>query len=810
MTFWHHLRIGARTWMGTPLTAIVIVLTLALGIGLNTAIFGLVNVALLRPLPYRDPGRLVSLSAANVETGRRDKVSGADLADWRSRSTVFKDFATYWDTAFTLPGDLPVTLPSWDVSPNLFTLLGVPASLGRTLVPEDGRPGSPRVVVLSHRLWVQTFGGKADVIGQRLRLQRLDGVGSADESYEIVGVMPPSFAHPSPSAALWAPLTADLAQNRQLPVFQVIARVRPGVSLPKAQDELKGIAATLSKEHPDTNATRTAVVRDIRDIYSGDVRLSLWVLQGAALALLLIGCTNVTNLLVARAIARHRQVAIRQAIGATRWQIFQQSLAEMIVLASVASALGVLFATWGAEILPRLLRSQLTSLLLPNGRSEWITPSILAAVVGLTSLICCLLSAIPVMRSGKAAALASDPSRTSSAPRWALRARAGFMVGQVALSLCLLIAAGLLVRSFVRLQDRSLGFRTDHILSGVFFLPLDRYVELAQRELFLRDLTTRLRALPGVKGAAAVSTLPLTGNDARRPYQIPGASRREDQWTQFRVATPMYFDVMDIPLRRGRLFDDRDRAGSTQVAIINETFAKTLWPDDDPVGKTILVPDFAPPAQALQIIGVVGDVRHLGAAADLAPELYRPAYQTTWPFFGLVIRTADDPAQLIPSARAAVASLDRTIALGEGLRPFDDLAADSVGLRRASMTLVTLFAVFALTLAVVGAYGLVAYVVAQRTREFGIRLALGARHAQVYGAALRYGLVPVLIGIVAGVAGALAGSRVLQSLLFEVTPYDPVTFAFVSLMFLVVGSLAMFVPAHRAAMLDPVAALRHD
>jgi putative ABC transport system permease protein len=350
-----------------------------------------------------------------------------------------------------------------------------------------------------------------------------------------------------------------------------------------------------------------------------------------------------------------------------------------------------------------------------------MTPPVLGAVAGLTLLICLALAVIPLLRSGQTAVLITDAGRTASAPRWALRTRAGFIVGQVALSLCLLVAAGLLVRSFVRLQDRPLGFRTNNVLTGVFFLPMDRYSNLVERELFLQQLTARLRALPHVQGAAAISTLPLTGADARRPYRIPGTPAREDQWTQYRVVTPQYFEVMDIPLRRGRRFDDRDRTGSSQVAIINESLARTLWPDQDPIGKVLLVPDMAPPAQAREIIGVVGDVRHHGPAADIPLEVYRPAYQTPWPFFGLVVRTTDGPAGLISSVSAAVASLDRTIRLRESLRPFDELARDSVGLWQASMTLVSIVAAFAFALALVGVYGLVAYVVAQRTREIGVR-----------------------------------------------------------------------------------------
>jgi predicted permease len=348
------------------------------------------------------------------------------------------------------------------------------------------------------------------------------------------------------------------------------------------------------------------------------------------------------------------------------------------------------------------------------------------------------------------------------------------------------------------------------VVTGFFFLPPNRYSDLTRRQLFLEELTSRLRALPGAQGAAVISTLPLTGADARRPYQVQGVARRDDQWTQYRVVTPQYFDVMRIPLRRGRLFNDRDRSGSTDVAIINERLARTLWPAEDPIGKVLLVPDGAPPARPQTIIGVVGDVRHQGPATDIPLELYRPAYQTSWPFFSLVVRTASDPEQSIPSVRAAMASLDRAVTTGASMRPFSELAADSVRLRRASMTMVSLFAVIALALALIGVYSLIAYVVAQRTREFGVRLALGAPRTHIYATVFRHGLAPVFAGIGVGVASALAGTRVLQTMLFEVTPYDPVTFVVVAVTFFTVAAVGMLVPTRRAARLNPVAALRHD
>ncbi len=806
----HDLRDTLRSLRHNPTFTITVLVTLALGLGLNAAIFSVVHVALLRPLPYREPGQLVTISVENLRTALRDKVSGADLADWRTRSTVFQDLAFYWDTTFTLPGEVPATLPSWEVSPNLFGMLGTRPLLGRTLTLEDGRLGSPRVVVLSHRLWRQRFGGDPSAVGRHVLLQRSDDAGPKEASYEIVGVMPAAFAHPNPTAALWAPLRADLAQNRRLPVFHVVGRLRPGVSVERADIELKGIATALANEYPDTNATRTTMVRGIREMYAGDVRTSLWVLQAAALALLLIACTNVVNLLLARAITRDREVAIRLAIGANRHHVFRQSVVEAMTLTGGGAILGALVALWGADVLPRLLEPQLTNLLLPETSFGWITPAVLGALAGLTALVSLTLAVIPLVRSGQTALLVSNASRTSSAPRWALRTRAGFMVGQVALSLCLLIVAGLLVRSFVRLQDRSLGFRTNNVLTGSFFLPMDRYRTLVERELFLQQLTARLLALPAVEGAAAISTLPLTGADARRPYQIPGTPARDDQWTQYRVVTPQYFKVMDIPLRRGRFFDDRDRTGSNQVAIINESLARRLWPDEDPIGKILLVPDMAPPAQAREIVGVVGNVRHHGPATDVPLEVYRPAYQTTWPFFGLVVRTTSGPAGLLPSVSAEAAALDRTIGLGNSLRPFDDLAGDSVGPWQASMTLVGIISAFALALALIGVYGLVAHVVAQRTRELGVRLALGAGRAHIYATVLRYGVVPVLAGIVVGTGGALSGTRAMQSLLFEVTPYDPLTFVVVGLTFFAVGTLAMLLPARRAATLDPVNVLRND
>jgi putative ABC transport system permease protein len=810
MMLWSDFRTGVRAWMGTPLPAVVIVMTLAIGVGLNTAIFSVVHAVLLRPLPYRDPESLVSVSVTNRKTGSRDKVSGADLVDWQARSTAVQDFAAYWDVSFTVPGDVPLTLPSWEVSGNLFNMLGTPALLGRTLGPEDSRPDKPPVAVLSHRLWVERFGASPNVIGKQLSLQRSDGVDPSEATYEVVGVMPAEFAHPSPTAALWTPLRADLSQNRHQPVFQVIARLRTDVSLARADAELKGIAAVLAREYPDTNATRTVTVRDIREIYAGDVKASLWVLQGAALVLLFIACTNIVSLFLARAIARGRHIAIRSAIGATGPQLFRQALVEAFVVTASGSVVGLVLAFAAVQVLPRLLRNQLTNVRLPEGSVGWMTPGVVGAVIVVTCLIWLVLAIAAAGRSARGTALVSDSSRTSSAPRWALRARAAFIVGQVALSLCLLIAAGLLVRSFARLQDRALGFRTENIVSGVFVFPSDRYSNATQRELFLEQLILRLQSLPQVRDAAVMSTLPLTGADARRPYRLPGAPRREDQWTQYRVVSSRYFDVMDIPLRRGRFFDDRDRDGAEEVAIVNEALARTLWPGEDPIGKKILVADTAPPAQEREIVGVVGDVRHNGPGSDVPLEFYRPASQTSWPFFSLVVRTAGDPRRVIPSVRAAVGSLDRTIALGPSLRPFEELAAGAVSMQRASTTLMSVFAIVAVILAVVGAYGLVSYVTAQRTREFGIRMAFGARTGDIYGAVLRYGLPPVLLGVAIGMVAALASTRLLQSILFQVTPRDPATFTITSISFTAIGALAMLIPARRAASLDPVSALRQD
>jgi putative ABC transport system permease protein len=808
--FSRDLRYAFRALRRSSGFAAVVVLTLALGVGLNTAIFSLVYNALLRPLPYREVERLVSITAANLETGARDKVSGADLADWRNRTSLFEDFATYWDASFTVPGDTPLTIPSWEVSANLFTLLGARPLLGRTLIPEDGRPDSPRVVVLSHRLWVQRYAASPEAIGQRVLLQRGDAVDAPEASYEIVGVMPPDFAHPSPTAALWTPLKSDLSQNRQVPVFHVIARLHPDVSTTRADRELKQIAAVLAREHPETNARRTATVRDIREIYAGDVKVSLWALQGAALALLLIAALNITNLVLARATVRQRQVAIRLAIGATRWQIFRQSLAEALLVAGSGSLAGLLLAVSSVELLPRLLRSQLANVRLPDTPAGWMTPVVVGAVAAITLLIGLVLAVVAAARRGRIAALIVQAGPGAGSSPWGNRARAAFIVGQVALSVCLLIAAGLLGRSFAKLQDRSLGFRTESILSGFFVLPMDRYRDQSQRELFLRQARQRLRTMPGIEDAAAISTLPLSGADARRPYAIPGRASRRDEWTQYRVVTPEYFQVMEIPLRRGRRFDDRDRAGGVQVAIVNETLARTLWPGENPVGKTIFVADLAPPAQPREIIGVVGDVRHNGPAADIPLEIYRPASQTSWPFFSLVVRTAGEPRQAIPSVEAAVASLDRTVTFGGGVRPFEDLAVASVGMRRASTTLVSLFAACGLILAIVGAYSLVSYVVAQRTREFGIRLAFGASDGDIYTSVFRHGLPSLSLGIAAGTAGALAVTRFVQSLLFEVTPYDPLTFFVTSVMFFAVGSIAMLVPARRAALIDAAVTLRSE
>jgi putative ABC transport system permease protein len=784
-------------------TAIVIV-TLALGVGGNIAVFSILRGVLVRSLPFRDPDRLVAVWEKDTERQTREKVAGGDYTDWKARNHVFEDLAYSWDNLYTLTGSGdPQTLAGYQFSPNFLSLVGARPLLGRTFQADDGQPGRDRVVVLSYHLWASTFQGDTSIVGRTIRL---DG-----NPYLVVGVMPRKFAHPSGKVDLWTPLPFPngLAQNWGFHVFQVLARLKPTVSFAQAQGEMSALARQSTLEHPRTNLHTGVELEPIHDLYVGNIRPALWVLQIAVFIMLLIACGNVANMLLARASTSEREVAVRLALGARRSRLLRQYLAQGLVMAGSGAAMGIAVAFWGVRVLLRLFRDQLGSLPLPNDAAAWIDWPVLSFAAATAALVGLIFGVVPVLRNASPSleALRASGRAVTDGPG-SVRLRGVLIVGQVALSLVLLIGAGLLIQSFVRLENQSLGFQSHHVLSFVLSFPPNRYAGLAKTAPFLEQMVTRIRAVPGVESAATISTLPLTGMDARRAYSNPDAPAVEPQMVQYRVITPDYFQVMHIPLKSGRFFRDADRQGSPDVVIVNEKFARQLWPQGDAVGKMLNVADLAR-IQPMQIVGVVGDVRHNDLASEPPIEVYRPAYQTSWPFVGVVVRAALEPDLIAKSVREAVWAVDGDLPINS-LRAMDDLAADSIALRRSSMLLVSVFAAFALFLAFLGIYTVISYAVTLRTHEIGVRMALGGTTGEMVRMMLRQSIVLTLTGVAIGLLGALGVTRFLTALLFGVTATDATTMVLAIIAMTALAMIAAYVPARRASLVDPMVALRYE
>lgn len=798
------LRYGIRQFRRSPGFTLVVIATVALGVGGNTAVFSILRGVLLRSLPYHDPDRLVAVFEKETDRQQLDKVTGGDYADWKARNHVFEDLAFSWDASYTLTGSgEPQTLNGYQFSPNFFSLLGARPLFGRTFEPEEGQPGHDRVAVLSFHLWNGTFHGDSNIIGRAIEL---DG-----DAYTVIGVMPSEFAHPSAKVDLWTPLRfpKSLAQNWGLHVFQVFGRLRPEVSITQAQSEMAALARQSAREHPKTNLHRTVELEPIRQTYVGNAGSALWVLQVSVLIMLLIACGNIANMLLARASTAEREVAVRLALGAGRGRLVRQYLVQGIILAAIGGGLGVALAFGGVAILPRLFRDQLGSLQLPVDVAGWMDWRVLGFALTISALAGLMFGAVPALRRGGALHDFLTMGRGPMERRGAVQLRNILIIGQVALSLVLLVGAGLLIQSFFRLEDQSLGFQTDRVLSFVLNFPFNRYSGLAKTTSFLEQALAKIRALPGVESAAAISTLPLSGMDARRLYVNPAeVAADEPQTVQFRVITPDYFRVMHIPLKSGRFFTEQDRQGSRDVIIINEKLAHQLWPGGDPIGKILNVADLAKP-EPREIVGVVGDVRHSGLASVSPIEVYRPAYQTAWPFFGVVVRTTTEPAALARPIREAVWAVDKDLPINRILT-MDDLAADSIALRRSSMLLLSVLAGLAIFLACFGIYSVISYSVTLRTHEIGLRMALGATKAGILANTLRQSIGLTLTGVALGLAVALALTRFLTSLLFGVTATDAMTVVLAVITMTAVSAGAAYFPARRASLVDPMVALRYE
>jgi predicted permease len=798
------LRFGLRMMRRSPALTAAAVLALAIGIGANTAIFSVVNAVLLRPLAYRDAERLVMVWEWRLRSQEINTVSAANFADWKSRNHVFEDLAYSWDQAYTITGTGdPETVSGYQLSANFLPLLGTPPLLGRTFVPEEGQPGKDRVVVLGFQLWRSKLGADPAILG---RVIRLDG-----QDYTVVGVMPPRFTHPGWSQ-LWTPLALRDFSERKLHGLRVAARLRAGVTLERAQAEMDAIARQLESEHPETNAGMRVRLVPFQNLYSGDMRTPLLVLQGAVLLVLLIACANVASLLLARAGARQREVAVRLALGASTRRLWRQFLTEALLLTAIGACGGVLLAYWGVAGIAALLPPGVAIFADAEHARQWLDLRVLGFAVAISMAAGLVFGLAPGLRAPAAPGdVLKGDVRGSSEHAGRVRLRGVLVVAQMALSLVLLIGSGLMIRSLAALLDRGLGFRTDRVLTLNLTLPSNRYPKPPEALRFIEQGLASIRAVPGVEAAGAVNNLPLSGSNARRNFTIPGRpplSYAQQPIAEFRLATPGYFRVMGTRLVRGRYFEEGDRAGSAGVVIINEMLARRFFRDENPIGKTVSVGDGATPATR-EIVGVVADTRHHGLAVEPVPEIYRPFYQAYWPFLWIAVRTTGDPLQAASAVRDAVHRVDKDQPI-TGVMSMEQLAARSEASRRTNTALLASFAAVALMLAAMGIYGVMAFSVTRRTREIGIRIALGAGRGDVMRMVLARALAMAAVGVAIGLGSALALTRFMKGLLVDVTATDPITFVSLPLVLGAVAALAAYLPARRAARVNPTEALRYE
>ena len=794
-----------RRLVKAPAFTVVAVVTLALGIGANTAIFSVVNGVLLKPLPYPESERLVGVY--HTANGRRAVMSGPNFTDVARTATSFENAAAISTGRMILTGQgEPIRIPVANVSASLFNVLRVRPILGRTFNADENTPGRTSIVVLSYGLWQQRFGGDPDVVGRRIQL---DGV-----SREVVGVMPQGFSYPADRQA-WLPVEYDqnfVTRQRGAWYLDVVARLKPGVTTEQSATEVETIGRNLAREYPDADAEIGMTTYPLREAMVGDIRRAVFVLLGAVGFVLLIACANVANLLLARAAAREPEMAVRTALGAGRGRLVRQLLTESIILALVGAAFGLLLAVWGVEFLTSLKPQGIPRLdnILIDGAVVLFTMAI-AVVTGV------LFGVAPAFTAtrGLTASL-KEGGRGAVTARGGARLRGALVVAELALAVMLLAGAGLLMRSFIKLQAVDPGFRPEQALTFELTLPEARYKEDPQIISFFDRLLPRLRALPGVRAAAAVMGLPLSGMDFVISFEVEGRppvppSQRPAM--QVRVATPDYFSTIGIPLKRGRGFSDDDRQGTTPVVLITETAARMFFPNEDPIGKTIKLGwgrgGGARRRAGGEVVGIVGDVKEAGLDEPNPPHIYMPLRQ--WPvgFMSIVVKTATPPPTLADAARTEVYAVDPNLPVSN-VRTLDEIVARSISQPRFYMLLLAIFAGVALALAAIGIFGVLSYAVAQRTREIGIRMALGAQQHTVIGLVVREAMLLVAFGVASGTIAALVLSRTMTKMLFSVAPTDPATFAIVAAGLLAVALLASYLPARRATRVDPVVALRTE
>lgn len=802
--------------LNNPGLTIVAVLTLALGIGANTAIFSVVNFVLLRPLTYSHPDQLVMIWERNLKKGfSASPTSFGNFVDFRdtAKST---DVAAFTETNFNLSGaDHPERVAGLRVSANLFHILGVPPVRGRILSLTEDKPGAGHVVILSYGLWQRSFGANPNLVNQTIQLN--------SQSYTVIGIMPPEFKFPPSfsvaivgseetifNADLWVPLTTDdVPLVRDLRNLKMIGRLKPGVTLPQAQAEINTISSRLEKEYPDVNGGMESHLIPLPQQVTGDVRPALLILLAAVGIVLLIACANVANLLLAKATTRQKEIAIRTALGASRVRVLRQLLTESVLLGLVGGLLGLLFAIVGTNSLIAFVSPTIPRLKDFGFDVKVLLFTLLISL--LTSLVFGLTPALDASRPNLNEAL-KEGGRGSGGGSSRHRLRNLLVIVEVALAVVLVSASGLMFRSFIRLQSINPGFNPQNLITLEIELPEGRYHAVQEQTALQRQILQRMGAIPGVQYAGTVDYLPFSGSAFNSSFTIegrPNTAPTERPRAFYRVISTDYFGVMEIPFRRGRQFTEYDTAAVPGVAIINDAAVRKYWPGEDPIGKRIKRGRPESKNPWISIVGIVGGASQNSLRDESQPEIYMPCLQSPSPAFTLVVRTTSDPEALAGAVRREVWATDKELPV-TSMKLMEDLMSNSVAQPRLYVLLLSVFAALALILTAIGVYGVMAYSVTLRTHDIGIRMALGARPMDIFKQVIGQALILALIGLGIGLVMALGTTRLISSLLYGAKTTDLITLAVTSLTLLGVALLASYIPARKATKIDPIVALRYE
>ena len=798
------IRYALRNLLRRPGFTLIAVVTLAVGIGANTAIFSAIHSLLLNPLPFPELDRVVAIWDKQPSHGiTHNEVTFANYLDWQSQTQSFEHLALYrWWSANLTGVDPPERIQGFLVTTNFFDVLGMKPIMGRNFLPDENQEGDD-VVIISHSLWQRRFGGDPNILNKTITV--------SNTVCTVIGVMPEHFNFPK-GGEVYSTLTftPQLTQNRGSHAYYVIGRLKPGATIEGSQAEIDNIMARLEQQFPETNkgwgSTVFPIVADTVRLYD----TALWVMMAAVGFVLLIACANVANLMLARATGRQREIAVRTALGASRWRIVRQLLTESVIVALIGGALGTLIGLWGIDAL-RAANPGDAAKFAPGWYQLGINFPVLLFTVGLSvfsGIVFGLAPALQVSKPNLNDSLKEGSRQTSGSSH---RLRSSLVVLEVALSLMLLVGAGLLARSFLSLLRTDPGFNPDNVLTMRLGLQGEKYKEEPPIAAFYNELVQRVKVLPGVESAAVVNYLPLGGSNSSDSYLVEGEPEPEpgqDNVGRYRVATPDYFRTMQMSLVRGRAFTDQDKRDATRVVIVNETLARRHWPDRDPIGKRIRFDVPLERAPWMEIVGVVRDVKH-ELNIPVEPEYYLPLEQDSWFSMVLVARTSVDPASLVPAVRQQVLAMDKNQPVFD-VKTMQEVRSMSVALYSFSSVTLAIFAVVALLLAAVGIYGVMAFAVTQRTQEIGIRMALGARTGDVLKLVVKHGMKLALLGLLIGLSGSWAITRFLEQMLVGVEPTDLLTFSVVSVFLLLAAFVACYLPARRATKVDPLVALRYE